>query len=335
MAMAMPLLLVVCLCLFIQVLNAQQSLRLRLPSEDAKAENTLNSEYYRPLIGIVSHPGDGTNGKLSKAPNASYIAASYVKFVESGGARAVPILYNEPPEVIEQKFRAVNGLLFTGGSARYGRYLQTVEKLFQRALEENDNGEYFPVYAVCLGFEILSIIVSQDLNILERFDAVNHPSTLIFESDAAKNTSIFKWFQPHILNKMSSEPLFMQNHMFGISPERMSANSGLSSFFKILTTSSDKNNKTYVSTIEAYKYPVTAVQWHPEKNTFEWEISTIPHSADAIQVTQSVANFVISEARKSSHRPTFQQEEEYLIYNHFPAYSGKVGGSFDQVYLFT
>ena len=52
-----------------------------------------------------------------------------------------------------------------------------------------------------------------DVNILERFDAVNHPSTMIFESDAAKNTSIFKWFQPHILNKMSSEPLFMQNHM--------------------------------------------------------------------------------------------------------------------------
>jgi gamma-glutamyl hydrolase len=334
MAMGMTILLV-CLGLFIHVLNAQQSLRLRLPSEDAKAEKTLNSEFYRPLIGIVTHPGDGAHGKLSTAPNASYIAASYVKFVESGGARVVPFIYNEPPEVLEQKFRAVNGLLFTGGSAKYGPYHQTVENLFQRALEENDNGEYFPVYAVCLGFEILSMIVSKDLNILERFDAANHPSTLFFESDAAKNTSIFKWFQPHILSKMSSEPLLFQNHMFGISPERMSANSGLSSFFKILTTSCDKNNKTYVSTIEAYKYPVTAVQWHPEKNTFEWEIPTIPHSADAIQVTQSVANFVISEARKSSHRATFQQEEEYLIYNYFPAYSGKVGGSFDQVYLFT
>lgn len=43
---------------------------------------------------------------------------------------------------------------------------------------------------------------------------------------------------------------------------------------------------------------MTAVQWHPEKNTFEWEILTIPHSADEIQVTQSVANFVISEDRK-------------------------------------
>ena len=111
MAMAMTVLLV-CLSLFIHVLNAEQSLRLRLPSQDAKAEKTLNSEYYRPLIGIVTLPGDGANGKLSTAPNASYIAASYVKFVESGGARAVPLIYNEPSEVIEQVILLISAVFF-------------------------------------------------------------------------------------------------------------------------------------------------------------------------------------------------------------------------------
>eukprot|EP01018_Ginkgo_biloba_P005517 Gb_15368 [translate_table: standard] len=310
------------------VSNAHTLLRLF-----SDRERSLNSEY-RPLIGIVSHPGDGAHGKISRESHVSYIAASYVKFVEAGGARAVPFIYNEPEEILEQKFQAVNGLIFTGGTAKSGPYYQMIKKLFERALEENDKGEYFPVYAVCLGFEILSMIVSQNLNILEKFDAENSPSTLFFESDAVRNTSIFKWFPSDILNKLSSKPLVMQNHKFGISPERMSTDAGLSSFFKLLTTSFDKSNKTYVSTVEAYKYPVTAVQWHPEKNTFEWEIPTIPHSAEAVQVTQSVANFVVSEARKSSHRPTFQQEEEYIIYNYFPAYSGKIGGSFDQVYIF-
>jgi gamma-glutamyl hydrolase len=41
--------------------------------------------------------------------NKSYIAASYVKFVESGGARAVPILYDAPPDEVKRIFRAVNG----------------------------------------------------------------------------------------------------------------------------------------------------------------------------------------------------------------------------------
>jgi hypothetical protein len=42
----------------------------------------------RPLIGILSQGGE-------PAPEgSSYIAASYVKFVESAGARAVPILHD-------------------------------------------------------------------------------------------------------------------------------------------------------------------------------------------------------------------------------------------------
>ena len=39
---------------------------------------------------------------LPSHSNDSYIAASYVKFVESGGARAVPLLYNEVEEVLKK-----------------------------------------------------------------------------------------------------------------------------------------------------------------------------------------------------------------------------------------
>ena len=57
---------------------------------------------YRPVIGILSHPGDGASGRLNNATNASYIAASYVKFVESAGARVIPLIYNEPIEILFQ-----------------------------------------------------------------------------------------------------------------------------------------------------------------------------------------------------------------------------------------
>jgi hypothetical protein len=68
----------------------------------------------RPLIGILSQPTCGEKTRESErnwdsAPsssssNRSCIAASYVKFVESGGARAVPILYNEPEDSLIQVF---------------------------------------------------------------------------------------------------------------------------------------------------------------------------------------------------------------------------------------
>ena len=46
----------------------------------------------------------------------------------------------------------------------------------------------------------------------------------------------------------------------------------------------------------AAQYPVTATQWHPEKNAFEWARDLdIPHDKGAIAVTQAVANFVVDE----------------------------------------
>ncbi|KAL9421986.1 hypothetical protein AB3S75_034288 [Citrus x aurantiifolia] len=81
--------------------------------------------------------------------------------------------------------------------------------------------------------------------------------------------------------------------VYGISPERMQANQELAKFFKILTTSVDEYNKVYVSTVQAYNYPVTAFQWHPEKNAFEWGPKAIPHTEDAIRVTQQAVNFFI------------------------------------------
>lgn len=122
---------------------------------------------------------------------------------------------------------------------------------------------------------------------------------------------------------------------FGISPERLQANKDLCSFFRILTTSVDKKNKVYVSSVQAQGYPITALQWHPEKNVFEWGSSQIPHTEDAIQVTQHVANYFVSEARKSSNKTATIKVLDKLIYNYSPSYAGKVRGSFEEVYLFT
>lgn len=72
---------------------------LTLPSSCPVPDPALN---YRPIIGIVSHPGDGATGRLSNATNVSYIAASYVKFAEMAGARVIPLMYTEPPQVLNQ-----------------------------------------------------------------------------------------------------------------------------------------------------------------------------------------------------------------------------------------
>ncbi|KAK9204258.1 hypothetical protein WN943_014516 [Citrus x changshan-huyou] len=335
------------LCLFNELSFAEaESSTILLPSQQHNADSVSTtfsahcpapdpSLNYRPVIGILSHPGDGASGRLSNATNASYIAASYVKFVESGGARVIPLIFNEPEEILFEKLELVNGILYTGGWAKSGLYYDIVEKIFKKILEKNDAGDHFPVYAICLGFELLSMIVSEDRNILETFDGANQASTLQFVKNINIEGTLFQRFPPELLKKLSTDCLVMQNHHYGISPERMQANQELAKFFKILTTSMDEYNKVYVSTVQAYNYPVTAFQWHPEKNAFEWGPKAIPHTEDAIRVTQQAANFFISEARKSSNRPPARKVLDNLIYNYGPTYCGKAGKGYDEVYIFT
>ncbi|KAL2496528.1 Gamma-glutamyl hydrolase 2 [Forsythia ovata] len=280
---------------------------------------------YRPVIGILSHPGDGASGRLNNASNASYIAASYVKFVESAGARVIPLIYNEPREILYEKLNLVNGMLFTGGWAKSGLYLEVVESIFKNVLSKNDAGDHFPLLAICLGFELLTMVVS----------TADQASTLQFMRNIDINGTVFQRFPPALLKKLSTDCLVMQNHHYGITPEKFVKDGNLCSFFKILTTSADTDNKVYVSTVQAHRYPVTAFQWHPEKNAFEWGLSMIPHSEDAVQVTQHVANFFVREARKSMNRPSARKVLDNLIYNYSPTYCGKAGKGYDEVYIFT
>ncbi|GAB2259157.1 hypothetical protein Droror1_Dr00027297 [Drosera rotundifolia] len=299
----------------------------RCPAPDRK----LN---FRPVIGILSHPGDGASGRLRNGSGVSYIAASYVKFVEAAGARVIPLVYNEDREVLFEKLDLVNGVIFTGGWAKSGLYFEIVGEIFKKILQKNDVGQFFPCYAICLGFELLTMTISKDINILEKFQATDQASTLQFVKSSSIEGTVFQRFPPKLLKKLSTDCLVMQNHQFGISPERFEGNEQLSSFFNVLTTSTDEEDKPYISTVQAQNYPITAFQWHPEKNAFEWGLSMIPHSEDAIQVTQHVANYFISEARKSSNRPPAQKVLDNLIYNYSPTYCGKAGKGYDEVYIF-
>ncbi|XVF88000.1 hypothetical protein PTKIN_Ptkin19aG0014000 [Pterospermum kingtungense] len=327
--------------------KAQTSTPLLLPSQrsnDSTAPSVSSPPsctildpnlYYRPVIGILTHPGDGASGRLNNDTYASYIAASYVKFVEAAGARVIPLIYNEPEEILFQKIDLVNGVLFTGGWAKAGWYYEMARKIFKKVLEKNDEGDHFPLYAICLGFELLTMIVSEDRNILEPFSVADQASSLQFVNNINIEGTVFQRFPSDLLTKLGTDCLVMQNHHYGISPVRLQNNLKLSKFFKILTSSADENNKVYVSTAQAWGYPVTAFQWHPEKNAFEWGSTMIPHSEDAIQVTQHVANFLISEARKSLNRPPARKVLDNLIYNYSPTYCGKAGKGFDEVYIFT
>ena len=67
----------------------------------------------RPIIGILAQECQPYFSE--ELCSTSYIAASYVKYIESAGARVVPVLINQPEEYYQTIFDSTNGLLIPGG----------------------------------------------------------------------------------------------------------------------------------------------------------------------------------------------------------------------------
>jgi gamma-glutamyl hydrolase len=79
-----------------------------------------------------------------------------VRWLENSGARVVPILYGGDWDETLEKLDHLNGVLFCGGSATSKDYIAFGKQIFEQAIQKNDEGNYFPLWGTCLGFEDLA-----------------------------------------------------------------------------------------------------------------------------------------------------------------------------------
>ena len=149
--------------------------------------------------------------------------------------------------------------------------------------------------------ETLAIVVSRNTTLLRPTAALDAPAPLLY-TDEARSSRLLASLPSHVVKHLQDKPIAMEYHEWGVLMQAVKDNAALSDFFKVVSLSIDKQGAPYVSTLEARAYPITATQWHPEKNAFEWaRFLHIPHSPDAVEMSQEVANFFISEARKNKH----------------------------------
>ncbi|GAA6223889.1 gamma-glutamyl hydrolase-like [Lates japonicus] len=286
---------------------------------------------YRPIIGVLAQenlPGD------QLAQGSSYIAASYVKYLEGAGARVVPIRINRTQEEYAKIFYSINGLLLPGGDVdlQTSQFSQAAKIFYNLALRANDAGDYFPIWGTCQGFQQLSVLTAnKNLLTLTDTKAVALPLTLTL---AAQSSRLFRSFPKDLLQSLAEENITSNFHSWSLSMQNFSRNAKLKRFYKILSTNND-GKKEFISTMEAYRYPFYAVQWHPEKSPFEWiDKPGMVHSTSAIRASFYTASFFVSEAMKNHHNfSSLVEEERALIYNFSPIYGG-IHAVFVQNYYF-
>jgi len=291
----------------------------------------------RPIVGILTQPqGVELDVWPEDLPPANgnvttYIAASYVKFAESAGLRVVPIHYDSTDDELRALFQQINGVIFPGGGTNIRQYegnqfRAAGQLLFDLAVDANSKGDVFPIHGTCLGFQMLTVMAAQNDSVLCSgcFDSMGLPLPLDLTPEAA-TAKMFTEVSLPMWDAIKTQNITENSHHSGMVPDVWTTNAALRDFFTVLSTNEDRQGKVFVSTIESKKYPITATQWHPEKNNFEWGkvgamgYDAIPHSAAAVRLSQIMANQFGDMARVSSHRFVDQASEDAaLIYNYEP-----------------
>ena len=247
-----------------------------------------------PLIGIFTQPTTST--LCPDGVECEYIASSYVKFVESHGGRAVPIPYGADDETIEALFGSINGVLMPGGDASIPKSATTIYNL---ALAANDEGDHFPIWGTCNGFEWLVELVTNPV-LRERapppspptrprahaptrprahaptrprqaggtldsgFDSENTTLPLVM-TDAAPTSRLFSSMDPTLYARLQDTNLTsaLNNHNQGIRPEHFDSQP-VADTFTVLSTSLDLNGQAFVSTmvgIQSQWVPCSIAPW--------------------------------------------------------------------------
>lgn len=268
--------------------------------------------------------------------NLSYIVASYVKFLEGAGARVVPILINKTDDYYEHIANHVNGILLPGGATYFdipSGYQEAGQKLYKLAMQMNQGGDFFPMLGICLGFELLTYLASNNVEHRARCYSYNETLPLEFKRGSF-NSRLFGNAPADIIGILAKENVTPNFHRYCLTRKNM-AQLNLTRDWRFMTTNEDSDGLEFISSLEHAIYPLYGLQFHPEKNIYEWAEDRVhSHSADAIRVSQYFANFFVNEARKSEHKFHSESEERrHLIYNYPATYIGD-RTVFQQCYTF-
>ncbi|XP_044270576.1 gamma-glutamyl hydrolase-like isoform X1 [Tribolium madens] len=285
-----------------------------------------------PIIGILSQEAYLVKDAYPDAD--SFIVASYIKILESSGARVLPIWIGQDAAYYQRVVNFTNGILFPGGGTYFnetGGYGEAAKQLYELAVKTNEKGVHYPVWGICLGMQVLMYgALGRDI----RGDCQSKDVALPLEFVAGyEDSKLFSKASSQLLENLKTKNLTYNYHRYCIF-EDVLKNNNLLKDWRIISKNKDKNGLEFVSSMEHVNYPFFGTQFHPEKNPFEFKKTTVPHCPEAVELAQYFGNFFVNEARKNNH--TFENkkvEEASLIYNFNPVYS-IYNTSYEQLYLF-
>jgi gamma-glutamyl hydrolase len=209
------------------------------------------------MIGIITAP----NFKQDIHCGKSYMYDVYIKWIEMSGENAILIPYTIEKNKLIQLLNRVNGVVWVGGyiedrtihtTAQYNKLIDTLFYTYQHVINENNKGNYYPLWGICLGFEILVMFVKKQEQ-LEK-SVISNSKQGVYPCLFTKEKSRLKdWFSPYMISQMKHYNCVYHSHNNGVDTVPLEQ-------VRIVC-----KTKSYIEAIEFIDYPIYGTLFHLEQ----------------------------------------------------------------------
>jgi gamma-glutamyl hydrolase len=241
------------------------------------------------MIGIVSCPPI-----INSTCKNSYVYTSYIDWISMSGEQSIIIPYTISESDLRILLNRIQGVVFTGGaiqnkkmhsSKQYNQLINTLFFIYKHAIQENNKGNYYPIFGTCLGHEILLMFATHKENLKESIHS--HPKHGTFPFHVDTSSRLGKWFTPSMRAKMKKTPCVTHSHQYGndITPIP---------HVRIVSILD-----TFIGSIEFEEYPFYGVQFHPER----------PSTNFAVDVSLQFSLFFTHECSKNKNKWVWEHSD--------------------------
>jgi gamma-glutamyl hydrolase len=274
-----------------------------------------------PIIAILanSQPDDSVDIQSSR------VNYQYVRWLEQSRAEAVVIQPWYTQSQIEEILSKVNGVLWQGGDRNLklnGQYENVARIILNYVMNLYDSkGVSLPLWGTCQGFELLHSLLANSTDVLTHFNSSNIRSPIQLESNQIKNSKMFTDFSLKDIYNLQNLNTTAQFHQLGVDDSQYEKYDVLNKTLRITSHGLDLNNKSYIASVEGFKYPIYAIQFHPEMVSYTLDDENgVPQSIEAIKISQLFSNFLVAEVMKNMKYNQTMTNEDKIKYDFINAF---------------
>lgn len=226
----------------------------------------------RPVIGVLLQEISPIFKMMYPNRFDSFVPASYIKWVESGGARVVPLWIGRERLYYQQIMSKINGVLLPGGNVDKSEkdgYADAAEKVLDIAVEMNLRKDFFPIFGIGLGMDFMLHLSNEKKDITVNCHLSSIAASLILSQKNTKQTALYNSSSDHIKRIMTQHPVAVLNAK-KCYPRDVFEDSKLAKLWIPFSYNYDQSGKMIVSSVEHDVFPFYGTLFHSEKIPFEW-----------------------------------------------------------------